>query len=49
MLNIGFIDDIETILKATPAERQILLFSTTMPQPIINIAKRYMSSPEKKR
>ncbi|MBI3591988.1 MAG: DEAD/DEAH box helicase, partial [Nitrospirae bacterium] len=47
MLNMGFIEDIETILKTTPAERQTLLFSATMPQPIMNIAKRYMKTPEK--
>ncbi|NHW78017.1 ATP-dependent RNA helicase CshA, partial [Escherichia coli] len=34
MLNMGFIDDIETILKEVPAERQTLLFSATMPDPI---------------
>jgi ATP-dependent RNA helicase DeaD len=49
MLNMGFIDDIELILKAIPAERQTLLFSATMPQPIMNIAKRYMKTPEKVR
>ncbi len=47
MLSMGFIDDIEIILKATPQERQTLLFSATMPQPIMNIAKRYMRNPEK--
>lgn len=47
MLNMGFIEDIETILKTTPAERQTLLFSATMPQPIMSIAKKYMRSPEK--
>lgn len=47
MLNMGFIDDIETILKTTPSERQTLLFSATMPQPIIDIAKKYMKKPEK--
>jgi ATP-dependent RNA helicase DeaD len=47
MLDMGFIEDIETILKTTPAERQSLLFSATIPQPIINIAKWYMRSPEK--
>jgi ATP-dependent RNA helicase DeaD len=47
MLDMGFIEDIETILKSTPAERQNLLFSATIPQPIINIAKWYMRSPEK--
>lgn len=47
MLNMGFIEDIETILKAIPEARQTLLFSATMPQPIINIAKRHMHEPEK--
>lgn len=47
MLNMGFIEDIETILKTTPSERQTLLFSATMPQPIMNIAKRHMKNPEK--
>lgn len=47
MLDMGFVDDIETILKTTPPERQTLLFSATMPQPIMNIAKRYMRNPEK--
>ncbi|MCI0469685.1 MAG: DEAD/DEAH box helicase, partial [Nitrospirae bacterium] len=47
MLNMGFIDDMEIILKETPAERQTLLFSATMPQAITNIAKKYMRSPQK--
>jgi ATP-dependent RNA helicase DeaD len=47
MLDMGFIEDIETILKATPAERQTLLFSATIPQPIMNIARRYMKNPER--
>ncbi|OOM16758.1 DEAD/DEAH box helicase [Clostridium saccharobutylicum] len=42
MLNMGFIDDIESILSHTPAERQTLLFSATMPDPIAKLAKRYM-------
>ena len=42
MLNMGFIDDIEEILSHTPAERQTLLFSATMPAPIAKLAKRYM-------
>src|SRR4030066_2160700 len=49
MLDMGFIEDMETILKSIPAERQSLLFSATMPQPIMNIAKRYMKAPEKVR
>jgi len=47
MLDMGFIEDIETILTATPAERQTLLFSATMPQAILNISRKYMRSPEK--
>ncbi len=47
MLNMGFIDDVETILRAVPEERQTLLFSATMPQPIVAIAKRHMRNPEK--
>jgi len=47
MLDMGFIEDIETILRATPGERQTLLFSATIPLPIMNIARRYMKSPEK--
>lgn len=47
MLDMGFVDDIETILKTTPSERQTLLFSATMPQPIMDIAKRHMKHPEK--
>jgi len=47
MLDMGFIEDIETILKATPEERQTLLFSATIPQTIMNIARRYMRNPEK--
>ena len=47
MLDMGFLEDMETIIRATPAERQTLLFSATMPKPIINIAGRYMKNPEK--
>jgi ATP-dependent RNA helicase DeaD len=47
MLDMGFIEDMETILKAIPSERQSLLFSATIPQPIMNIARRYMKNPEK--
>ncbi len=44
MLNMGFRDDIETILKDTPAERQTVLFSATMPKPIMDIAKTYQKN-----
>src|SRR5208337_4261236 len=47
MLNMGFIEDIETILNKTPEARQTLLFSATMPQPIMVIARKYMKEPEK--
>jgi ATP-dependent RNA helicase DeaD len=47
MLDMGFLDDIVTILKETPDDRQTLLFSATMPQQIMNIARRYMTNPEK--
>lgn len=47
MLDMGFIEDIESILKQTPPERQTLLFSATMPEPILAIAKKYMKKPEK--
>src|SRR3990170_817717 len=47
MLDMGFVDDITTILKTTPKERQTLLFSATMPDQILKIANRYMNSPER--
>ncbi len=46
MLNMGFVEDIETILQEVPAERQTLLFSATMPQPIQKLAQRFMRNPE---
>lgn len=46
MLNMGFIDDIETILKSAPKERRTVLFSATMPSHIQNLAKRYMKDYE---
>ena len=41
MLNMGFREDIELILNELPEERQTLLFSATMPKPIMDIAKKY--------
>ncbi len=38
---MGFREDLEEILDATPAERRTLLFSATMPQPIVALAHRY--------
>ncbi len=46
MLNMGFIDDIETILKAAPKERRTVLFSATMPAHIERLAKKYMNEYE---
>lgn len=46
MLNMGFIEDIETIIQEVPAERQTLLFSATMPAPIKRIGERFMQDPE---
>ena len=46
MLNMGFIDDIETILKAAPKERRTVLFSATMPSHIERLAKKYMNDYE---
>ncbi len=45
MLNMGFIEDIETILGYAQPERQVLLFSATMPKRIANLAKKYMKDP----
>ena len=41
MLDMGFREDLEEILDATPAARRTLLFSATIPRPIIALAKRY--------
>ena len=46
MLDIGFRPDIEKILKRTPQDRQTLLFSATLPPPVVRLAERYMKSPE---
>ena len=45
MLRMGFIDDVEWILEQTPKERQIALFSATMPRQIRRIATRYLKDP----
>ena len=46
MLRMGFIDDVEWVLEQSPADRQIALFSATMPQQIRRIATRYLNNPE---
>jgi ATP-dependent RNA helicase DeaD len=45
MLDMGFTDDIESILESTPEDRQTVLFSATMPPRINSIAKRYQREP----
>ncbi|MBF0101283.1 MAG: DEAD/DEAH box helicase [Desulfobacterales bacterium] len=42
MLNMGFIEDVETILESTPSEKRVLLFSATMPSRIKKLAEKYM-------
>jgi len=46
MLRMGFIDDVEWILEQTPSERQVALFSATMPAPIRRVADKYLNSPK---
>lgn len=46
MLSMGFIEDIEAILAATPAERQTALFSATLPAEIRRLAEQYMREPQ---
>ncbi|MCI8336130.1 MAG: DEAD/DEAH box helicase [Peptococcaceae bacterium] len=45
MLNMGFYEDITTILEQTPKERQTLLFSATMPPEIMKITKEFQKNP----
>lgn len=46
MLNMGFLDDINSILSNVPEERKMLLFSATMPDEIAKIARNYMHNPQ---
>ena len=45
MLRMGFVDEVEEILSHTPDEKQVALFSATMPNPIKKIAKRHLNDP----
>ena len=45
MLRMGFIDDVEWILEQLPKERQVVLFSATMPPEIRRLSKRYLNDP----
>lgn len=47
MLDMGFIEDIETILGKLPTERQTALFSATMPAPIARLSKKYLRNPQR--
>src|SRR4051794_39195887 len=46
MLNMGFADDVETILADTPDDKNVALFSATMPAQIRRISKQYLNNPE---
>jgi len=45
MLDLGFLSDIEKIFQQVPATRHTMLFSATMPGPIVALARRFMSKP----
>jgi ATP-dependent RNA helicase DeaD len=49
MLRMGFIDDVEMILQQTPDQRQVALFSATMPPAIRNVAEKYLKDPKEVR
>lgn len=49
MLNMGFIEDIEWILEECPEQKQIALFSATMPNDIKRVARQYLTEPEEVR
>lgn len=46
MLDMGFREDIETILSAMPEKRQTVFFSATMPKPILDLTRKYQQNPE---
>ncbi|MGZ4494026.1 MAG: DEAD/DEAH box helicase, partial [Nocardioides sp.] len=45
MLNMGFAEDVDTILSGTPADKQVALFSATMPAQIRRISKKHLNDP----
>lgn len=47
MLEMGFIEDVETILQELPEARQVSLFSATLPAPIRKLAEKYLNQPAK--
>ena len=46
MLDMGFVEDMEEIMASVPSERQTMLFSATMPRPILSLTKKYMRAPQ---
>ncbi len=46
MLSMGFVEEVETILRETPSQRQTTFFSATLPSPIRRLADHYMNEPE---
>ncbi len=45
MLDLGFLDDVEKILAMLPKDRQTMLFSATMPDPIVTLSRRFLRQP----
>ncbi len=45
MLDLGFLPDVERLIQDTPASRQSMLFSATMPGPVMSMARRYLRQP----
>lgn len=45
MLDLGFLPDVEAILRLTPANRQTMLFSATMPSEVVTLARKYLYRP----
>ncbi len=45
MLDLGFLPDVERIVRLTPGERQTMLFSATMPSEVVTLARRHMRQP----
>jgi ATP-dependent RNA helicase DeaD len=46
MLDMGFREDIETIIKKIPEQRQTIFFSATMPKTILDLTKKYQNNPQ---
>jgi superfamily II DNA/RNA helicase len=49
MLDLGFLPDVERILALTPASRQTMMFSATMPNEVIALSRRYLKQPTRVR